>query len=164
MIGFLVLDEEQRRKELEIQTKRNKSRLRPAHRNILFDKRPYDEPMHWSHGTLAYNRKLYGRYGESSKVDPAYCWPIQEELDSWKEYERVAHPFTIPDMIQKAREAREKKIAERRARDLHITERMKKLDGWIKDMQDRMLKKEAEAIAAKVKLCPPCNSISSFVL
>lgn len=146
---LLVFDEEQRLKEEYIEKKRNKSRLLPQHRNILFDKVPYEEPKFWTHGTLKYKRQMYGTYGESSKVNPSLCWPIKEELEDRKLYESLAHTYTISEMISKASTERQEKKAAIRARDLEIQEKMKKLDGWIKEMKHKQEKKESETLLAK---------------
>lgn len=148
--NFTVYDEEQKLKEQLLEAKRNKSRLEPQHRNILQDRTPFEEPRYWTHGTLQYNRKLYGKYGQSSGFNPALCWPTNEELTEKIEYEKIAYPFTIPDMIATSKQARQKKNEERKLRDTQIIENMKKLDTAIKDMKTRIAKKEAEANAAKV--------------
>lgn len=58
-------------KEAEIEKKRNKSGLSPNHYNILHDKRPYDEPKCLAHLTVKYSRKMYGKYGVASGVNPS---------------------------------------------------------------------------------------------
>lgn len=92
-------DEVTARKEEEIERKRNKSRLNPQHRNLLHGKVPYPEPMVWFHETVKYKRKMYGRYGLSSGVLPGIMWPTREELEEVKEYESVAHPYTIQELM-----------------------------------------------------------------
>jgi hypothetical protein len=92
-------DEVTARKEEQIQRKRNKSRLNPQHRNLLHGKVPYPEPMDWVHETVKYKRKMYGRYGQSSGVLPGIMWPTREELEEIKEYESVAYPYTIQELI-----------------------------------------------------------------
>lgn len=117
---------------------------------MLLEKRPYTEPTSYYQGTLKYNRKLFGRYGFESGVDPAICWPTKGELADIKEYEQIAYPKTIPEMVAiekaKSREKREQTLE----RQKQIAERIGKLDGWIKEMRDRVNKKEKEAHAAKV--------------
>lgn len=120
-------------------------------RRFLMEQNPYPEPQCWYHGTLKYNRRLYGRYGQASGVNPSICWPIKEELADTVEYERVAYPFTIPQMIQTKAKERQEKKEKRIQRQNEIVEKMKKLDGWIHEMQSRIAKKETEVKAAKVK-------------
>lgn len=115
------------------------------------EENPYPEPMSWYHGTLKYNRRLYGRYGQESGVNPSICWPTKQELADLIELESVAHPFTIPQMIEMKKKENEEKQAKKTQRQNEILERMKKLDGWIQDMQNRIAKKESEFKAAKVR-------------
>lgn len=88
--------------------------------------------------------------GFESGVDPSICWPTKQELTDAKEYESIAHPFTIPEMIEDTRKKRIQEEEEKAKRQQQIVERVAKLDGWIKDMQKRVAKKEAEANAARV--------------
>lgn len=68
-----------------------------------------------------------------------------------KEYEQIAYPRTIPEMVAietaKRRETEEQVLQ----RQKELVERIGKLDGWIKEMRDRVAKKEKEAHAAKVR-------------
>lgn len=111
---------------------------------------PYPEPMHWYHGTLKYNRRLYGRYGQASGVNPSLCWPTKQELADSIEYESIAYPFTIPQMVETKKKEKQEKAEKRIQKQNEIVEKMKKLDGWIQDMQNRIAKKESEVQAAKV--------------
>lgn len=93
---------------------------------------------------------MYGRYGSASGVNPSICFPLKEELIDSKEYERVAFPQTIPEMIAEAKQKR-KDIEDRKMqRQKDIVEKMKKLDQWKKDLYNRIQKKENEVKAAKV--------------
>lgn len=131
--------------------KRNKSRLRASDRNFLLEKNPFPEPEYWYHGTLKYNRRLFGRYGKASGINPSICWPTKQELADTVEYEQIAYPFTIPEMIETKRTERKEKEESVLQRQKDIVEKMKKLDGWIKDMEARIAKKETEVQTAKVR-------------
>lgn len=109
-------DEITTKKEEEIQRKRNKSRLNPQHRNLLHGKVPYPEPMDWFHETVKYKRKMYGRYGESSGVPPGVMWPTREELEEIKEYERVAYPYTIQELMARVENKKKEEQAALKAR------------------------------------------------
>lgn len=50
---------------------RNKSRLLPQHRRMLEGEVPYDTAQSWIHTTLKYQRKIYGKYGAKSNLDPS---------------------------------------------------------------------------------------------
>jgi hypothetical protein len=90
--------------EEEIERKRNKSRLNAQHRNLVHGKMPYSEPMAWYHETVKYKRKMYGRYGHASGVLPGIMWPTREELEEIKEYESVAYPYTIQELMARVEE------------------------------------------------------------
>lgn len=58
-------------RKAEIERKRNISRLTPAHYNLINGRMPYDEPQCVAHLTVKYHRKMYGKYGAQSGVDPS---------------------------------------------------------------------------------------------
>jgi hypothetical protein len=97
-------DDDAAKKEEEIERNRNKSRLNPQHRSLLHGKMPYSEPMAWFHETVKYKRKMYGRYGHASGVVPGIMWPTREELEEIKEYESVAYPYTIQELMTRVEE------------------------------------------------------------
>lgn len=68
-----------------------------------------------------------------------------------KEYEQIAYPKTIPEMVASETAKRREKEERVLERQKQIVERIGKLDGWIKEMRDRVAKKEKEAHAAKVR-------------
>ncbi|XP_025829378.1 growth arrest and DNA damage-inducible proteins-interacting protein 1 [Agrilus planipennis] len=146
-----VLDEEAKKKEANLELKRNKSRLNLQHRNILLNQKPYNESIFWTHDTVKYARKVYGKYGENSRIDPSFCWPTKQELQDTLEYQRVAYPFTVLEMMEKA-QIRKKEENERLLnKQKEITDKMAKLDQWKKDLHDKIKKKEAEELAARVQ-------------
>lgn len=128
---------------------RNKSRLSKAHRNILNNKVPYSSEESWVHETLRYKRTMFGRYGLSSGIDPRICFPTETEKADKDEYERVAFPMTLQQMMAKNEQEKKEKILAVQRREEEIEKKMSKLDGWINDLNARVAKKEAEAKAAK---------------
>lgn len=121
---------------------RNKSGLLPQHRNILHGTVPYVKPQSWVHNTLKYQRKIYGKFGAESGVDPRICFWSPTELKEKEEYERVSFPKTVPEMMavaeQEKRERRENIIA----REEQIAKNLEKLEQWKKDIEMRKEKKE----------------------
>ena len=108
----VVQDDEVSLRQEELERKRDKSRLRPYHRNLVHGKIPYPESMEWFHETVKYKRKMYGRYGQASGVTPGVMWPTKEDLEDIKEYERVAYPDTFEEMLKKLElKKREEEIA-----------------------------------------------------
>ncbi|XP_045463604.1 growth arrest and DNA damage-inducible proteins-interacting protein 1 [Harmonia axyridis] len=146
-----VLEEDAVLQEERIQASRNKSRLYDNHRNIVLDRNPFPESKQWFHDSLVYKRKLFGRYGFASGVDPAICWPTEKELNESLEYEKVAYPFTIPEMINTAKEKKMAKDEETRKRQEDMMIKLSKLEGWKRDLEMRIAKKEAEADATRLK-------------
>lgn len=78
------------------------------------------------------------------------CWPSKKEIQEKLEYESVAFPFTIKEMMdaaaQKKRE--EQEVIEKREKDLAA--KFAKVAIWKKELNDKLNKKVAEAQAAKV--------------
>jgi hypothetical protein len=109
-------DDTEAKKEEEIERKRNKSRLNPEHRNMLHGKMPYSEPMAWFHETVKYKRKMYGRYGHASGVNPGIMWPTREDLEEIKEYENVAYPYNIQELMTRVEEKKKEEQALLKAR------------------------------------------------
>lgn len=147
----LVEDELKAAKETEIDRKRNKSRLTQHHFNLIHDRPAYSQPLIRAHQTVKYNRKLYGKYGNASGVDAGLCWPSKTELREAKEYERVAYPYTIQQVVEQCRQQRKLDAERIMKREEDITAKLAKLDQWKKDLQARLNKKMADALAAKAK-------------
>lgn len=86
--------------EEEIAAKRNISRLNPRDQRLVKGLHPYTEPMAWHHHTVLYKRKMFGRYGESSGVNPGLLWPTRQNLKDMINYENICHPLTIQQMVE----------------------------------------------------------------
>lgn len=70
----MIFDEEIVDPEIErerIYKIRDKSRLNTSHRRMLHGEVPYDVAHSWVHNTLKYQRKMYGKYGSQSNLDPS---------------------------------------------------------------------------------------------
>ncbi|XP_045492068.1 growth arrest and DNA damage-inducible proteins-interacting protein 1 [Colias croceus] len=138
-------------KEAEIEKKRNISRLSPAHLNVMHKRRPYEEPKILAHLTVKYNRKLYGKYGAVSGINPSICWPSKEDIQERQEYEAVAFPFTIQQMMETAAQRKREQQLRIEQRDKDVAAKFAKLDQMKKELNDKMAKKAAEVEAAKQK-------------
>ncbi|XP_053671299.1 growth arrest and DNA damage-inducible proteins-interacting protein 1 [Anopheles nili] len=137
-------------REARIAALRNKSGLLTAHRNMLHDVLPYDQSQSWIHETVKYKRMMLGRYGiDGSRVDPRVCFPTKKEAFEKKEYERVAFPFGLKQMMDENEAARKARKAAVEAREADVARKLEKLDQWTSDLNARIAKKEAEARAAK---------------
>jgi len=137
--------------ETEVERIRNKSRLSNGHRNLVNGQVPYDRPVHRYHNTVKYKRRMYGRYGDSSNVDPGLAWPTTEDLEDVREYESVAYPLTIQEMQRNALERLESEHREILMRQKKIDDNMKNLKGWLKEVKEKAAKKIQDAQQAKAK-------------
>ncbi|CAD0198633.1 unnamed protein product [Chrysodeixis includens] len=144
-------DEEAQAREAEINKKRNISRLTPAHQNLVNGRKPYEEPMSLAHLTVKYNRKMYGRYGSASGVNPNICFPSKQDIQEKLEYEAIAYPFTIQQMMVSAAQKRKEENERIEKRDRDVAAKFAKLDQWKKELHDKLAKKTAEVSAAKEK-------------
>ncbi|OAD54255.1 hypothetical protein WN48_08178 [Eufriesea mexicana] len=129
---------------------RNKSRLTPAHRNILRGQNPYDESMAWYHNTVKYKKRILGRYGmEALKVPAGLAWPTPEEVEDRKEYERIAYPLSIQEQLQKIKEEKKKKEEALMARQMEIAKKMAGMKQLINQVQAKIADKEMKELEAK---------------
>lgn len=53
---------------------------------------------------LSLQRKIYGKFGAASGISYAKLWPSREEMSLSKEWESVAYPHSVHQMIDLARE------------------------------------------------------------
>lgn len=127
----------------------NKSRLLTSHRKMLLEKQPYDEPHSWIHLTEKYQRKMFGRYGMASNVNPRICFPTPNALEDQRAYNKIAYPYTLQEMIKRNKLEKENKLAAMIKRDEEIGKKIEKLDEWKKELRTKIAKKEADATAAK---------------
>lgn len=149
-VTFVEDEDQLAEQEALIEKLRNKSRLLPQHRNMLHSQLPYEESQSWIHETVKYKRMMLGRYGlEGSKVDPRLCYPTKNEALETAEYERIAFPKTLQEMIAENRKAKQEKAARVKTREEEVAKKMEKLDHWVADLNARIEKKESEARAAK---------------
>lgn len=148
---FIINEDDTEAREKVIQQNRNKSKLLDAHRRKLNNQVPYDEPQSWVHNTLEYKRKMYGRYGAASGVDPRLLFPTLDERQDLQEYERVAYPHTLEEMVAISKQEKEEKLAAIRKREDDIDKKMNKSAQWIIELNAKVTKKEAEAEQIKAK-------------
>lgn len=67
----VLSEEEIRAKQMELEQKRNKSGLSIAHFNIINNRVPYETAACRAHDTVKYHRKMFGKYGFDSGVNPS---------------------------------------------------------------------------------------------
>ncbi|KAK2588475.1 hypothetical protein KPH14_004458 [Odynerus spinipes] len=146
----IFVDVESEEDKIEIEKKRNKSRLNPQHRNILFGQRPYDKPIEWFHNTVKYKKRTLGKYGlKAVEVPAGFAWPTVEEVEDMKEYERVAYPHSIQEEWTRIEKKNKEEAEAIKAREADISAKMIKMEKWITELNVKLAKKEAEMLEAK---------------
>lgn len=77
------------------------------------------------------------------------CFPTKKEAYERAEYEKVAFPFTLRQMMDANEAAQKARKAATEAREVEIARKLEKLDQWTSDLNAKIEKKEREARAAK---------------
>lgn len=148
---YIVNEDDAEDRERYIQEKRNKSRLLPQHLRMLKNQIPYDEAQSYVHNTLKYRRKMYGKFGASSGVDPRYLFQTPEEIDDMAEFERLSYPHPVKEMIEIDKRQKQEQLDAIHKREEQISKKLQKLNQWKTDLKNKMAKKEAEAEALRAK-------------
>ncbi|XP_041633808.1 growth arrest and DNA damage-inducible proteins-interacting protein 1 [Cheilinus undulatus] len=116
--------------------------------------------------TARYDRKLFGRYGSASGIDPASLWPSHDQLDKIIEEEKEWHP-TLEVMLQNI-EAKEKQETEKRlAKEKLIAANMAKMPKMIADWRrekHETKQKQKEEKAQRTKLLAEARERFGFTL
>ncbi|CAH2063172.1 unnamed protein product, partial [Iphiclides podalirius] len=94
---------------------------------------------------------MYGKYGASSGVNPSLCWPTRQEIEERQEYEAVAFPYTIKEMMETAAQRRKEEQVRIEQRDKDVAAKFQKLEQWKNELNAKLAKKEADVQAAKLK-------------
>ncbi|XP_068606370.1 large ribosomal subunit protein mL64 [Brachionichthys hirsutus] len=91
--------------------------------------------------TAKYDRKLFGRYGSASGIDPTSLWPSHEQLDKIIAEEKEWHPPL--EVMLKNIEAKEKEEnAKRLAREKLIAGNMAKMPKMVADWRREKFEKK----------------------
>ncbi|CAO1426583.1 unnamed protein product [Diamesa hyperborea] len=146
---FNFAENDEANEKIDVEQLQNKSRLLNAHRNMLHGNLPYDQAQSWVHQTLKYKRKMYAKYGAESGIDPRICFLTESELKEVDEYNKVAFPLTIQEMITKNNVAKKERNDKVMKRETDIAKNLEKLEQWKTDIENKKSKKMSEAKAAK---------------
>ncbi|XP_030571376.1 growth arrest and DNA damage-inducible proteins-interacting protein 1 [Drosophila novamexicana] len=134
--------------DVEYVPERDKSGLRPQHKNVLLETMPYNEAHSWIHLTEKYQRSLYGRYGSKSKVNPQICFGTLAERTKAQERQAITQPETLPEILEKLRITKAAKQAAIKDREDAILKKLEKLEQWKADLNAKVAKRKADAAAA----------------
>ncbi|XP_033998036.1 growth arrest and DNA damage-inducible proteins-interacting protein 1 [Trematomus bernacchii] len=100
--------------------------------------------------TPRYDRKLFGRYGSASGIDPASLWPNHEQLERIIEEENEWHPpleVKLKNLQEKERQVTEK----RQAKEKLIAANMAKMPKMIADWREEKRQTKAKMNEEKTR-------------
>ncbi|KAF3699660.1 Growth arrest and DNA damage-inducible proteins-interacting protein 1 [Channa argus] len=104
--------------------------------------------------TAHYDRKLFGRYGSASGIDPTSLWPSQEQLDKIIAEEREWHPpleVLLKNIEAKEKEETEKRLAKEKVIAANMAKMPKMIADWRREKRESKQKlKEEKARRAKL--------------
>ncbi|KAJ0058046.1 hypothetical protein NL108_007270 [Boleophthalmus pectinirostris] len=104
--------------------------------------------------TARYDRKLYGRYGSASGIDPASLWPTHEELDKIIAEENEWHPpleVMRQNIVAREKEETEKRLAKEKLIAANMAKMPKMVADWRREKREAKVKlKEEKARRAKL--------------
>lgn len=82
-------------------------------------------------------------------VSSGICFPTETELKEVEEYNKVAFPLTIQEMITKSQVEKKERNDKVMKRETDIAKNLEKLEQWKTDIENKKTKKMSEAKAAK---------------
>ncbi|CAB4069854.1 unnamed protein product [Lepeophtheirus salmonis] len=141
--------EEERRLE-DFKRLRNVSKISASHRRQIEGKHPLQGilyPMESHHKSQAYRANMFGKYGESTGIDPGICWPTPQDLQEKQEYEKVFYDNKDLFIIMKEQSEKEAAVEEKeRRREEEILKNIKNMDKSLLEWKNRinMRNKQAE--------------------
>ncbi|KAK7084765.1 hypothetical protein SK128_003617 [Halocaridina rubra] len=134
-----------------IEKMRNKSKLSQKHYRRFHDLPPELSEDEKIVSSIANLRKMYGKYGSSSSINVGALWPSKEELEVKKEWEKVAYPNSLPEMMDIAKKMVEETEQKTLNRQEELKRKVDKLEDWKREVRGRFAAKEREALVAKEK-------------
>lgn len=145
----------------EIKKKCDVSRLPENIRQIYVKKQMF--PLKFLHHYQLRNlRKCYARFGKKSGINPGLMWPSKEYLDELKLYQDVSHT-PLKEMLAKVREKEQQELQYRKEREEFIEKNMAMLDTWMKEFEANKEKKQAEAIAQKLRKQKLIEEVQDYI-
>lgn len=104
--------------------------------------------------TARYDRKLFGRYGSASGIDPASLWPSHEQLDKIIAEETEWHPpleVLLKNIESKEKLETEKRLAKEKLIAANMAKMPKMIADWRREKHETKHKlKEEKARRAKL--------------
>ncbi|XP_070779840.1 large ribosomal subunit protein mL64 [Enoplosus armatus] len=104
--------------------------------------------------TARYDRKVFGRYGSASGIDPASLWPSHEQLDKIIAEENEWHPpleVMLKNVAAKEKQETEKRLAKEKLIAANMAKMPKMVADWRREKRETKQKlKEEKARRAKL--------------
>ncbi|KAK5856792.1 hypothetical protein PBY51_008362 [Eleginops maclovinus] len=104
--------------------------------------------------TPRFDRKLFGRYGSASGIDPTSLWPNHEQLERIIEEENQWHPpleVMLKNLREKERKDTEKRLAKEKLIAANMAKMPKMVAEWRKEkLQTKMKLKEEKTRRTKL--------------
>lgn len=134
---------------LDLQKKRNKSKLSASDKNILHGLPP-DKGLKYQYGSFHHSkehkRSMLAQYGtQQTGLDPSLSWPTREELQLAADWERLYQEKPLVEQIAEVNRDIELRKASRMAREKTIEANLAKMDTQIKQWRQRVDSKNKQA-------------------
>ncbi|XP_060921867.1 large ribosomal subunit protein mL64 [Labrus mixtus] len=104
--------------------------------------------------TTRFDKKLFGRYGSASGIDPASLWPSGEQLDKMIEEEKQWHPtleVMLENVAAKEKQETEKRLAKEKLIAANMAKMPKLVADWRREKRETKQKlKDEKAQRAKL--------------
>ncbi|XP_023251711.1 growth arrest and DNA damage-inducible proteins-interacting protein 1-like [Seriola lalandi dorsalis] len=97
--------------------------------------------------TARYDKKLFGRYGTASGIDPASLWPSHEQLDKIIAEENEWHPpleVMLKNIKIKEKEETRKRLAKEKLIAANMAKMPKMIADWRREKRESKLKQKEE--------------------
>jgi len=143
--------EEAARQAEALEKSRDKSRMEPHIFRRLHQLPTDTSDIERAVAPLKALRKQFGQEGAASNVDLRMLWPSSQEMALMQEYEQVAHPLTVTELMAAARKNKEALVKVNVDEQLKIRKDMQSLDKWKKDLRNRVAAQQAKAHEAWAK-------------
>lgn len=143
------LEEENAEREARIEKLRDRSGLKKYDRERQSGSCPSSFLPDDYYKSLKFKRQLFGRYGKESGVNPSQLWPSKAELADMKEWEQVAHPYTVQQLLERSKERKRLEEENIREQEKTILERVSKVEDEILQFKARISKQLDKEVAVR---------------
>ncbi|XP_069566361.1 large ribosomal subunit protein mL64 [Brachyistius frenatus] len=122
-------------------------------RDVYIPDKDSEKTPEWQK-TARFDKKLFGRYGSASGIQPASLWPSHEQLDKMITEEKEWNPpleELLKDVAAKEKEETEKRLAKEKFIAQHMAKMPKMIADWRREKRETKQKLKEEK-ARRTKL------------